>query len=414
MEFSLVDAMIIDKALKQKGIDRGIGILNRDFPFFTVYQLGLLDEIIIEGCTDISFLKQLPNLRKIVIRSFDYDRVIATGEYQGNSFFNQIDDFSPIRECPNLEDLYIENDICIRKLDVTGLTRLRNIYLINNPRLETICGLDTQHHLEQVIMYGNNIKRFTNITDYLYNTLDAKQNILDISIFFACIQSIEQAKKLYDAYLKGLIHVSFAEKNGLTSYTTHTIEQITSLYIKFRRLFEQKKLTSAKDSDKIGYVFHYVSEYIRFAAEEIEMRDKLYIELIETYRGIPEFYKKNMGALHNSFNTYHFRKGNCEGIVNLMRFMLSILEVETENVHCHDRRYKQTMELNHALLRARDNGRWLYYDVTYDRRNLRDFFGKTFYEITDYVDLSIFEKMISGEIEYGTGQLNGGFVKHKN
>ena len=411
MEFSLVEAINIDNALKKKGIDREIGILNKAFPFFSLEQLAVIDEFVVEGSEDISFLRHLPNLRKVIIRSFDYDRVIATGEYQGNSYFNQIHDFSVLRECQNLEDLYIENDICIRELDVSGLTKLRNVYLINNPRLEKISGLDEQHHLEQVVMYGNNIKQFTNITDYLYNTLDAKQNILDISIFFACIQSIEQARKLYDAYLKGLVHVSFAEKNGLTNYTTHTIEQITSLYIKFRRLFEQKGLMLAEDSEKISYVFRYVVGYIHFATEEIEMRDKLYTELIETYRGILEFYKRNMGALHNSFNTYHFRSGNCEGIVNLMRFMLSILGIATENVHCHDRRCKQTMELNHALLRACDNGKWLYYDATYDRKNIKRFYGKSFEEITDYVDLSIFEKMISEETEYGIRQSNGTFIK---
>ena len=357
-------------------------------------------------------MRYLPNLRKVVIRSLDYERVIPTGEYKESNFFNQITDFSVIKECENLEDLYIENDVCIRELDVTGLRKLKNVYLINNPRLESIRGLDEQHHLKQVVMYGNNIKNFTNLADYLSNTLDAKQNIVDISIFFACIHSITQAKQLYDAYLKGLVHVSFAEKNGLTNYTTHTVEQITFLYIKFRRLFEQKGLMSANDSDKIGYVFRYVAEYIRFAAEEVEKRDRLYTELIEIYCGIPEFYKRNMGALHNSFNTYHFRAGNCEGIVNLMRFMLSILDIPNENVHCHDRRYKKNIELNHALLRACDNGRWLYYDATYDRKNIRNFYGRTYNEITDYVELSIFEKMISEEEEYGIGQSNGVFVKY--
>ena len=215
MKFSLIEAMKIDAALKQKGINRELGILNPNYPFFTQEQLKLLDEFVVEGSTEISFLRCLPNLRKIIIRSHDYDRVIDTGEYVNNEFFNQIEDFSVLKECLNLEDLYIENDICIRELDVSGLTKLRNVYLINNPRLESIKGLDEQHHLEQVVMYGNNINHFRNFENYLHNTLDARQNILDISIFFACIHSIEDAQMLYDAYLRGLVHVSFAEKKRI-------------------------------------------------------------------------------------------------------------------------------------------------------------------------------------------------------
>lgn len=412
MRFPLAQAISIDAALKNTGIDRGIRIFSPDYTFFTPEQLDQITDFIVEGCTDISFLRYLPNVRKIIIRSHDYDRVIVTGEYTDNDFFNQIADFSVLRECHNLEDLYIENDICIRELDVRGLTKLKNVYVINNPRLESIVGLDEQHHLEQVVIYGNNIRNFPNITDYLYNTLDATQNILDISIFFTFVHSVEDAKKLYDAYLRGLVTVTFAEKNGLTNYTTHTIDQITTLYIKFRRLFEQKGLIDKNDSDKISYVFRYVYEYIRFAKDEIQKRDQLYTELIETYRGIPEFYKKNMGALHNSFNTYHFRTGNCEGIVNLMRFMLSTLGVATENVHCHDKRHTHSIDLNHALLRASENGTWLYYDATYDRKNIGEFYGKTYKEISKYVDLSVFERIISEEDEYGNRKHNGELVKH--
>ncbi len=407
MEFSLMSAIKLDEALQKKGIKRKIGIMHPTYQMFSLQELEQIEEFSVEGCMDISFLKQLSKLKKLTIRSHDYNRVIGEGQYQENDYFNQIEDFSVIRELKNLEELRIENDICIKELNVQGLEKLKNVYLINNPRLESILGLDEQHKLEHVVMYGNNIRSFSNIEAYLYNTMDAKQNILDVSIFFTFIESIETAKSFYDSDLMGLVNVSFAEKNGLVDYTTLSVEQITELYIHFRRLFDKKGLMKATDSDKIGYVFRYVVEYIRFAEVELQKREKLYAEILTEYQEIPEFYKKNLGSLHNSFNTCHFKRGNCEGIVNLMRFMLQIVNVESENVHCHDKRFRNSIDLNHALLRAKDNGKWLYYDATYDRKNIRHFFGKTFDELSDYVDLSVYERIVSEKGDYQIGQYHG-------
>lgn len=400
MIFSMQEAIFIDNILKQKGINRGIRMFDSEYLCFSIEQLEQIDELLVTGSNDISFLQYFPNLKKLTIKSVDYNQVIGTGQYQNNGYFNQISDFSVIRKCKSLEELYIENDICIETLNVQGLEKLRNVYLIHNPRLTSIIGLDQQHHLEHVVMYGNNIKQFPNITDYLFNTLDAKQNILDSTIFFTFIHSVEDAKKLNDMELSGKLQILFAEKSGFTNYNIHSISQITTLYIKFYRLFEQKGIMEKTEEEKIVYVIQYVCKYIRFAKEQLQEREKLYMQLLETYSKIPNFYKKNLGSLHSSFNTYHFKCGNCEGIVNLMRFMLSILNVDTENVYCHDKRGKESMEVNHSLLRAKSNGKWSYYDVIYDRKSVTRSFGKSFEEISEYADLSIYEKMLTGDDKY--------------
>lgn len=400
MVFSLIEAMRIDTVLKQNGIDRNLRILDQNFCNFSLEQLNEIEEVVIEGSNDISFLKKLPNLKKLTIQSLDYSLVLAGGQYQNNTKFNQISDFSIINELQELEYLCIKNDICIEHLDVRKLEKLKKVYLSNNPNLKRIDGLDLQHHLEEVIMYGNNIDHFSNIKKYLENTIDTRKNILDVSTFFTFIHSIEDAKQLYDMDLQGRIHVKFSEKNGFVDYTELTINQITSMYIKFRRLFEQKELMKADASLKIAYVFRYVTEYIKFASGELEQRQQVYNEILDSYDTIPEFYKKNLGYLHSSFTTYHFRSGNCEGIVNLMRFMLSILNIPTENVHVHDKRFHQNIEVNHALLRANENGQWRYYDPTYNRRNLSNFFNKTFDEISIYVNLSEYERIISEGEDY--------------
>lgn len=399
MNFTITEAILLDDALKKIGINRNIHIFHSDYLHFTLEQLSQIEELKIEGFESIDFLVYLPNLKRLQIKSEDYNQVIGDGTYQDNAYFNQIKDFNVINSLVNLETLSIENDICIQVLDVSCLQKLKNVSLINNPNLETIIGLDRQHHLENVLMYGNNIKEFSNINDYLYNTLDAKTNILDSSIFFLMISSIEEAKKLNDVDLKGMIELEFAEKNGLVNYTTITVAQMTELYIKFYRLFQKKHLFQATDIEKIEYVFKYATNYISFAEEELQKREQLYRQLKQEYQEIPVYYRKNFGSLHNSFNTYHFKSGNCEGFVNLMRIMLHILNIPTENVQCHDRR-SQEMGLNHSILRAKCDNIWLYYDATYDRKHRKNFFGKTFQEMSEYLDLSVYEKMISEGKQY--------------
>ena len=44
MEFSMVDAMYIDKILQQKGIERGLRMFSPDFRIFTKEQLEQIDE----------------------------------------------------------------------------------------------------------------------------------------------------------------------------------------------------------------------------------------------------------------------------------------------------------------------------------------------------------------------------------
>ena len=398
MNFDLVTSIFLDNELRKIGIDRNLSIISKQFTYFSIEELSEIESLTIQGIDDIRFLLYLPCLKKLKIYSEDYSNVIVGGSYQDSTLFNNISDFSVIESLYQLEELEIVNDINIQKIDFMNLVNLRKIIIANNPNLTHLLNMGNMHFLETVVMYGNNIKVFENFDEYLDNTLDATINILDSNTYFSKVKSVRDATKLYEKSISGKINVQFSEKSGLLEYTTTYLSNMTELYTKIRRRLQTNKVFDKTDEEKIQFVYNYGLK-IKFAQDELVERQNLYEEILNKYKGIPNFYKKRLSFLHNSYSTFHFNYGNCEGIVNLMHIMLSILGIESENVHCHDRRYNYSMVNNHALLRIKTVDGWFYYDAVYDRTKL--LYKKTYDEISEYVDLSEYEREKSEENEYG-------------
>ena len=87
-------------------------------------------------------LDKLPNLKKLAIKSENYNNFATYIELENSTLINHITDFSQIEKLPNLEELEIINDINIKKLDLGNLPNLKKIYLINNPNLSNVKNLD--------------------------------------------------------------------------------------------------------------------------------------------------------------------------------------------------------------------------------------------------------------------------------
>lgn len=411
MRFGLVESMLIDEELKKKGISRGLGVMSPDYSYFAIEQLSLIEELTLQGFEDITFLKFLPNLKKLCIISENPSNVMDSGTYFHNPVFNQIKDFRSIELLSQLEELQIINDVNITSLDCSKLENLKKLIIVNNPRLSNLSGMGNLHYLRKILMYGNPIRVFDSFKEYLYNTLDAETNIIDIDTYYSNVRTLKDAKALYDASLIGQIRVLFAEKSGFLEYTTVSVANITELYEKLKRRLQKDKVFDMPDEEKIAYVYAYGLK-VKFARKELEERKELYSEILSKYNGVPDFYKRRMNFLHNSYNTFHFNFGNCEGIVNLMRFMLYMLNIESENIHCHDKRYSSSIEHNHALLRIKTNGVWLYYDAVYDRENPNHIYAKTYFEISEYVDLSKFEKETT-EVKQRAGHYDEYYRRHR-
>jgi hypothetical protein len=155
------------------------------------------------------------------------------------------------------------------------------------------------------------------------------------------------------------------------------------------------------DADKVSYVMDYIKRNVSFASDELDER-KTFINNMKDEHGLtPKWANKYLGYLHSSYATFKRKKANCEGMVNLIRFMLAILGIESENVQCNDRRSNSFSTTNHSIIRILIDGKYYYFDPSYDVKNrlLYSFMG--FDEASTYLDLSLYEanKMKGGKDE---------------
>lgn len=341
---------------------------------------------------NLEFLKKLPNLEELkIVNKYDYSRV-TIGLYS-TDFYNLIAEFTGLSDLTSLKKLTIINDLRIDQIDFTNLENLTEITLINNPNLRNITGIGNLHKLKKIQMYGNHIVKFDSLYDYMLNTIDSEVNYIDLGAFFSYATNIEKAKELYTLSLTGLSNVVFSEKNGQVDYYTTNISNIYNLYENLVTIFKREKVYQKNKEQKIDYIYNYIIRNIKFSTEELEQRAKLYNDL---NKNIPEYYKNHFGYTHNSFNTYELKKGNCEGMVNLMKFMASMLGIDSEDVHCSDRR-TPIGALNHAIFRTEYNGAVSYFDPAFRicNKDGKSYSNMSFKQVSDYLELSMFERNIS-------------------
>lgn len=393
MKFSLEFSVLLDSQLERKDIFREKNILDESFCIFSMEEINEITSLEINGLSNIEEIIKLPNLHSLKIYSAPYTNVMSGVSLTDNPIINNIVDFQPIEMLQNLEELIISNDINIHRLNVKNLKNLKKIVLSNNPELDTLEGLDELHNLEYICMYGNNITNDFDIKKYISNTLPAKRNVLDMSLYISLVKKHSYlAKQLADWDIVGKSNVKFAEKSGFYDFVISDAQNLNRMYFELDNLFKQKDLYNKKDLDKINFVFNYVVNNIEFAKDDLKKRYQLVNEIHKNYNVVPEYYHKQLASLHGGYNAYYFKKSNCEGGTNLMSFMFNMLDIPNFNVHCRDLRYPDIGSTNHSLIRILYNGSWLYCDAFFEIGNASKYFMVGYDDITKTHGLNAYEE----------------------
>lgn len=400
VRFNSQETNVIAGALVDAGIDFPTECLvDNSFPEDILCHI---KKVVLINATldDLEFLTALPNLEELVLSNLDYQKVADYLDYS-ESTFNMIGDYSAISKLTGLKKLVIDNDVCVEELDLGNLSELNTLVLSNNPKLRKLKGMGRLHKLDTVCMYGNSIREFEDFEDYLHNTIDATSNTVDIDVLFTYVKSIDDLNKLYNQYVRGLTNINFSEKNGQVGHIDMEIPLFVELYKKIYTTFKRARLyeEGISKEQQVEYIYRFVTSYIKFAEDELQARQRLYMdEVMPRYGRIPNFYGKHFGALHSSYYAYYFRNANCEGMVNLMRFMSNMLGIESEDVHCSDKKGNST-GLNHAIYRTFNNGVWCYFDPAYrvntrkDRKKaIGNFANLSYDDVASYLNLSHFER----------------------
>lgn len=405
-------AVLLNEVLFEQGKRSRIKVYDQQYQIFTEEELAQITELTLTNFSSLEDLSKLPNLKVLKIISLNYNDMFPEIDLENSFDINQIKDFSAISELVNLEELYIENDINIKSLDVTNLKRLRRLVLTNNINLKELTGLDTLLMLDKVFMCGNSIESPLDFERYARNTLMASVNILDISMYLSIIRGCKRgAKALVDLEVMGASHVSFAEKSGFLEYSLINSQSLYNMFVKLEAFFRKFRAYDLSYIEKCSFVYRYVMNNVDFSEESILRRDNTYMRLMHHYRAVPNQYRQNLASIHNSYYAYYFKKANCEGIVNLSVFMLRMLGIDATNVHCHDLRDTRNFDNNHAIVRTIDNGDVSYTDPTFGRKEKLRLFMLSYDEISKYHRLDAYESHLAckGNEERGAGYVKRNF-----
>jgi len=404
LEFNYNMTILLNKELEKKGIYRNKSLFSSDFYSFSVEELEQIESLVIENANDLTHIDKFPNLKKVVIQSVEYTRFGEEIKLDSATYANCIEDFSPLENCVGIEELTIVNDTYIESLDVSKFVNLKNIKLINVPKLTNLVGLEHLKNLENVMIYGTSIHSEFDIVEYIKNTFQAETNILDVNMYQSLVKQDEKlAQYISEAVIVGETHLRFAELVGLMDYAIIDAKALEDMYKRVTLLFEMFGIyDEVSEEEKIEFVYKFVTNNTVFDKEGIENRDVEYNTYIEKYNKIPEFAKNKFAMIHSSYNALMLGKSNCEGFVNLIKFMLNILEIRSFNVHCIDVRNNVNNLPNHAMIRILNKGTWYYCDPTIIPGDPYHFFMKTYEEISEEGRhrLNAFERQVNGEIKH--------------
>ena len=177
----------------------------------------------------------------------------------------------------------------------------------------------------------------------------------------------------------------------------------TTLTIRGHKSKEIVKTFKASKGESLvnhTYTFDVAGTY-DIIAERGDQKVTKQLKIKENNNGtIPEYYEQSLTYLHNSFITYRLKKGNCEGIVNLLHIMASMMGLESQTVYCHDNNdLENSSGTNHALLRIKIDNEWCYLDPTYDRKSNIEYFDMDMNTVLGYAALPAIEQKENEEYD---------------
>ena len=395
INFNLDISMAINNHLCSRGLrNNDLKISDEEYCNFSVYEIQEVTELNINNCYDINDIYKLPNLRKLYIESVDYNKIAPYFDYKDSTVINHIEDFSAISKLTNLEELVIANDVYIKELDISNLSKLKKLVLINNPLLTKLYGLEYLKNLNEVTMYGNSISGDNfDFDSYASNTRLCDENTLDISMYLGIINHDKlRSKSLADYEIKGESFVRFGEKSGFLNCVCLSLRDLYDMYNKLDIYFRSKNAYFLDELDKISFVYSYGVNNVTFSKELIIRRNMEYKSDKNQYGNIPARIVKSLNNFHSSYYAYRFKQANCEGKTNLNIFMLRMLGIPCFNVHCHDKRDIISTGSNHSIARVQlSDGSSRYLDPSIDVKNPYDYFLVDYEKMSERVDLDAFE-----------------------
>lgn len=375
-------AYFINKELQKKDKNYDKKSYDPDYCKFSIEELEEIDDLSFDYIDDISGLENFKNLKKLAIENKFLERTNVIYNPEMPYPYNSFRDFSPIEKLENLESLLIMDNMFIKKLDLKKLKKLKNLIIFNAPNLEKLENLDCLENLENVIICGTSISNPLDFEQYKKNTKYCKKNLLDIHMY-------PHLKN----YNTDSANISFCERIGQFDFVLLSQKEVIEIYKKCINIIRDNDLLSKAIDEQIKFVYDYILSTVKFDYEGLKNR----YNLIKNDPATVISMKNEFGMIHSSYNALIKGKSNCEGYVNLMKFILNILDIKSYDVHCKLHKDEKLYENNHAIIKIKYKNKYSYCDPSLEQITNKNYFMKSFSEIRKTHSLGLFEELNARE-----------------
>ena len=392
------DNILVQKDFSDLNID-DVEYNEEWYKDFTQEELDSITELSIcyTKVGDIKDLEKLKNLTKLSIISENSSLYakFENGEIDEESYYfrekTNIEDFGIIGKLKSIEELRIESEENLFKLDVTNLKKLKKIELINNINLKEVKGLNELENLEKILMSRNGtgsleLKQF-DIMSAVENKI-LKEVVLDVDMFPNLIKEFPQLVEKIEQYEKNNERVYTWIENKIAyncwanKFSTRNLKEMD---IKVEEILQNIIEPEYTEIEKTLSIYNYITENVDYDYKMLEFdeeiqKDMRYLLFLEgsSNKSSYSIINKRILGKQSAFNAIMKGKAVCQGYAQMMHYMLTKENIESREIGCIadpiiEEQKLEEKEVDHSVIRVKTDDEWYYYDPTWDA-------GKTTYE----------------------------------
>ena len=256
---------------------------------FTQEELDSITELSIcyTNVGDIKELEKLKNLIKLSIISENSSLYakFENGEIDEESYYfrekTNIEDFGILGKLKSIEELRIESEENLSKLDVTNLKKLKKIELINNINLKEVIGLNETENLEKILMSKNGtgsleLKEFDIMSTVENRKL--KEVVLDIDMYPNLIKKFPHLAEKIEEYEKNNERVYTWIENKIAyncwanKFSTRNLKEMD---IKVEEILQNIIEPEYTEIEKTLAIYNYITENVDYDYKMLEFDEEM-------------------------------------------------------------------------------------------------------------------------------------------
>ena len=282
------DSILAQKDFWDRNID-DVEYYDDWYKDFTQEELDSITELKIcyEEVRDIKDLEKLHNLKKLSIISGNSNLYakFENGEIDEESPHyrekTNIEDFGILGKLKSIEELRIESEENLSKLDVTNMKNLKKLELINNMNLKEVIGLNETENLEKILMSKNGTGSLELREFDIMSTVEnrkLKEVILDVDMYPNLIKKFPYLAEKIEEYEKNNERVYTWIENRIVyncwanKFSTRNLKEMD---IKVEEILQNIIEPEYTEIEKTLAIYNYITDNVDYDHKMLEFDERM-------------------------------------------------------------------------------------------------------------------------------------------